>query len=384
MNDSPVDCQSRGVTEPQRDGGPLDFLNGIRPKKEAIKIGFLSVLASKWTILLAIVFFGIIIMVHEAGHFTFAKIFGVKVNEFSLGMGPTLIKKKKGETQYSWRLLPIGGFVSMEGEDEDSTDERAFNNKPCWQRIVIVVAGALVNIILGLIIIAIMLGVTDNLSGTSYVNFFTDNGKQVAEYNGLRAKDKILKIDGKRVYYYTDVPYLLSRDEGSTADLLVERNGKKVEINGVEMPYSKIVMVGVDKTAGTVFKDTFKESVSMFRMVWLSLFDLVTGKYSVKDVSGPVGVVDYVSDAAQESVKTADYTGLLSIMALITINIGVFNLLPIPALDGGRLFFLLIELVRRKPIKQRYESLVHAIGMIILLLFMAAITFKDIYSLIVK
>ena len=207
-------------------------------------------------------------MVHEAGHFTFAKIFGVKVNEFSLGMGPTLIKKKKGETQYSWRLLPIGGFVSMEGEDEASTDERAFNNKPCWQRIVIVVAGALVNIILGLIIIAIMLGVTDNLSGTSYVNFFTDNGKQVAEYNGLKAKDKILKIDGKRVYYYTDVPYLLSRDEGSTADILVERDGKKVEINGVEMPYSKIVMVGVDKTAGTVFKDTFKESVRMFRMDW--------------------------------------------------------------------------------------------------------------------
>ena len=180
------------------------------------------------------------------------------------------------------------------------------------------------------------------------------------------------------------MPYLLSRDEGSTADLLVERDGKRVEINDVEMPYSKIVMVGVDKTAGTVFKDTFKESVSIFRMVWLSLFDLVTGKYSVKDVSGPVGVVDYVSDAAQESVKTADYTGLLSIMALITINIGVLNLLPIPALDGGRLFFLLIELVRRKPIKQKYESLVHAIGMVILLLFMAAITFKDIYSLIVK
>ena len=323
-------------------------------------------------------------MVHEAGHFTFAKIFGVKVNEFSLGMGPTLLKKKKGETQYSWRLLPIGGFVSMEGEDEDSTDERAFNNKPCWQRIIIVVAGAMVNIILGLIIIAIMLGASDNLSGTNYVNFFNDNGKQVAEYNGLKAKDKIIKIDGKRVYYYTDVPYLLSRDEGSTADLLVERDGKKVEINDVEMPYSKIVMVGVDKTAGTVFKDTFKESVSIFRMVWLSLFDLVTGKYSVKDVSGPVGVVDYDSDAAQESVKTADYTGLLSIMALITINIGVFNLLPIPALDGGRLFFLLIELVRRKPIKQKYESLVHAIGMVILLLFMAAITFKDIYSLIVK
>ena len=253
--------------------------------KEAIEIAFLSALASKWTILLAIIFFGIIIMVHEAGHFTFAKLFGVKVNEFSLGMGPTLLKKQKGETKYSWRLLPIGGYVSMEGEDEDSDDERAFNNKPCWQRIVIVVAGALVNIILGLIIIAIMLGVTDSLSGTNYVNYFSVDGKQTAEYNGLRSKDKIIKIDGKRVYYYTDVPYLLSRDEGSTADLLVERDGKRVEINDVEMPYSNIVMVGVDKTAGTVFKDTFKESVSIFRMVWLSLFDLVTGKYSVKDVS---------------------------------------------------------------------------------------------------
>ena len=352
--------------------------------KEAIKIEFLSVLASKWTILLAILFFGVIIIVHELGHFTFAKLFGVKVNEFSIGMGPKLLKKKKGETQYTLRLLPIGGYVSMEGEDEESTDERAFNKKPCWQRIVIVVAGAMVNIILGLIIVAVMISVTEGLSGTNYVNFFRDNGKQVTEYNGLKSKDKILKIDGKRVYYYTDVSYLLSRDEGKTADILVERDGKKVEINDVEMPYTNIVMVGIEKTAGTVFKDTFKESVSIFRMVWLSLFDLVTGKYSVKDVSGPVGVVDYVSDAAQESVKTADYTGLLSIMALITINIGFFNLLPIPALDGGRLLFLLIELVRRKPVNQKYESLVHAIGMVILLLFMAAITFKDIYSLIVN
>ncbi len=360
----------------------IDILNNKR--KGAIIIEILSAVASKWTILVAIIFFGIIIMVHEAGHFTFAKIFGVKVNEFSLGMGPTLLKKKKGETQYSWRLLPIGGFVSMEGEDEDSDDERAFNNKPCWQRIIIVVAGALVNIILGLIIVAIMLGVTDNLSGTSYVNFFNVDGQQVGEYNGLQSKDKIIKIDGKRVYYYTDVPYLLSRDEGKTADLLVERDGKKIELKDIEMPYQNIVMVGVEKTAGTVFKDTFKESASIFRMVWLSLFDMVTGKYSIQDVSGPVGVVDYVSDAAQQSAQTKDYTGLLSIMALITINIGVFNLLPIPALDGGRLLFLVIELIRRKPVKQKYEALVHGIGMAILLLFMVAITFKDIYSLIVN
>ena len=272
----------------------------------------------------------------------------------------------------------------MEGEDSESEDSRAFNNKPCWQRIIIVVAGAMVNIILGLIIVAVMLSITSGLSGTNYVNFFTVNEKKTEEYNGLKAKDKILKIDGKRVYYYTDVYYLLGRDEGSTSDILVERDNKRILLNDVEMPYSAITMVGVDKTVGTVFKDTFKDSVSICRMIWLSLFDLITGKYSVRDISGPVGVVNYVSDAAQASAKSADYTGLLSIMALITINIGIFNLLPIPALDGGRLLFLLIELVRRKPLNRKYESLINGIGLAVLMLLMLAITFKDIYSLIVK
>lgn len=346
-------------------------------------MNILSFISEHWTVLIAILFFGIIIMVHELGHFTFAKLFGVKVNEFSMGMGPKLIKRKKGETSYTWRLFPIGGYVSMEGEDEESKDERAFNNKPCWQRIVIITAGALVNIFLGLIIVAIMLSTTGNYSGTNYVHSFTVDGQKVAEYNGLKSKDKIVKIDGKRVFYYSDVYYLLSRDSGGASDLTIERGGERIELNNVEMPFNTITMLGVDKTAGTVFKDTFKDSISICRMVWLSLFDLITGKYSVKDVSGPVGVVDYVSDAAQTSVKTADYSGLLSMMALITINIGLFNLLPVPALDGGRLVFLLIELVRRKPVNQKYEALVHGIGMVALLLFMAAITFKDIYSLIV-
>lgn len=323
-------------------------------------------------------------MVHEFGHFTFAKLFGVKVNEFSIGMGPKIVSKQKGETTYSWRALPIGGYVSMEGEDEESEDERAFNNKPCWQRIVIVVAGALVNIFVGLIIVAIMLGISDDLSGTNYIHSFNVDGKQVAQYNGLQSKDKVIEIDGKKVFYYSDVAYLLSRDSGKTADVTVMRDGKKVEVNDIEMPYTVITMVGIDKSAKTVFKDTFKESVSIFRMVWLSLFDMVTGKYSVKDISGPVGVVNYVSEAAQTSVKTSDYTGLLTMMALITINIGVFNLLPLPALDGGRLLFLVIELVRRKPVNQKYEGYVHAAGMVILLIFMALITFKDIYSLFVK
>lgn len=342
-----------------------------------------SFIASKWTILIAILFFGVIIMVHELGHFTFAKLFKVKVNEFAMGMGPKLISRKKGETRYSWRLLPIGGYVSMEGEDEASDDERAFNNKPCWQRIIIVVAGALVNILLGLILVAITLGISDDLAGTNYLHSFRVENKQVAEYNGLKSKDKVLKVDGRMVLYYTDVMYLLSRTDGVT-DFTVERDGEKIELTDVKIDASQIIIIGTEKTAKTVFLDTFKQSASICRMVWLSLFDMITGKYSINDVSGPVGVVDYVSDAAQESVKTADYTGLLTMMALITINIGIFNLLPVPALDGGRLLFLFIELIRRKPTNQKYEAWVHGIGMVLLLLFMVAITFKDIYTLFIK
>lgn len=344
---------------------------------------FLSFIASKWTVLIAILFFGIIVMVHELGHFTFAKLFKVKVNEFSMGMGPKLFGKKKGDTQYSVRLFPIGGFVSMEGEDEDSEDERAFNNKPCWQRIVIVVAGALVNILLGLIIVALTLSISDGLAGTNSIHSFNVDSERVAEYNGLKSQDEIIKIDGKQVLFYTDIGYLLSRTDG-TADFVVKRGGEKIELTDVEISPYQITILGVDKTVGSVFKDTFRQSASICRMVWLSLFDMVTGKYSIKDVSGPVGVIDFVSDAAQESVKTTDFTGLFTMMALITINIGLFNLLPIPALDGGRLLFLFIELIRRKPINQKYESLVHGIGMAILLLFMVAITFKDIYTLIVN
>lgn len=343
----------------------------------------LSFISNNWTILVAILFFGVIVMFHELGHFTFAKLFKVKVNEFAIGMGPKLFGKKKGDTQYSVRLLPIGGFVSMEGEDEDSEDERAFNKKPCWQRIVIVVAGALVNILLGLILVAVTLTISDGYAGTNYIHSFNVDSQQVAEYNGLKSQDKVLKIDGRNVLYYTDVAYLLSRTDGK-ADMTIERNGEKLELTDVELAPSQVIILGVDKTFGTVFKDTFKQSASICRMVWLSLFDLITGKYSVKDVSGPVGVVDFVSDAAQESVKTSDYTGLLTMMALITINIGIFNLLPVPALDGGRLLFLFIELIRRKPINQKYEAWVHGIGMVLLLLFMVAITFKDIYTLFIK
>lgn len=353
----------------------------------------LSAIASKWTILVAILFFGIIIMVHEGGHFAFAKLFKVKVNEFSLGMGPKIISRKKGDTAYSWRLFPIGGYVAMEGEDGDSEDDNSFAKKPCWQRIIIVAAGAFINILLGLIIVAIMLSTSsDALSGTSKVNFFYKTAssssaqtEQTANMYGLKTGDTIKKVDGKNVLYYEDVYYLIQRDTNSDGkvDITVNRDGKVQVISGVKTDViNNMVMVGVNRSFVSVVKDTFKESACIIRMVWLSLFDLVTGKYSVKDLSGPIGVVDYVSKAAQASQKSTDFTPLLKMMALITINIGLFNLLPIPALDGGRIFFLLVELIRRKQINQKHEALVHAIGMVLLLVFMVLISAKDIWTLI--
>lgn len=342
--------------------------------------------------LVAILFFGIIIMVHEAGHFSFAKLFGVKVNEFSMGMGPKIISRKKGETAYSWRLFPIGGYVSMEGEDGESDDERAFGKKPCWQRIIIVAAGAVVNIIIGLIIICVILAVnSDELSGTTYVNYFVPESQtekqteKITESDGLKTGDKIKKIDGKNVFYYEDIYYLASRDFDGDGKFTatVERKGEKVTIENVSTDIiSRMIIVGVETTPLTIIKDTFKESVCICRMVYLSLFDMITGKYSVKDISGPIGVVDVVSQTAEASSKAHDYTGLFKILALITINIGIMNLLPIPALDGGRLFFLIIELIRRKPINQKYEAMIHGAGLAILLLFMAAISFKDIWVLV--
>lgn len=343
--------------------------------------------------LVAILFFGFIIMVHEAGHFSFAKLFGVRVNEFSLGMGPKIISRKKGETAYSWRLFPIGGYVSMEGEDEASDDERAFNRKPCWQKIIIVAAGAVVNIIIGLIIICVILAVnSDDLSGTTNVNYFIPENQsavqqteKITQLDGLKTGDKIKKIDGKNVFYYEDIYYLSSRDFDGDGKFtaVVERDGKNVTVQNVSTDIiNRMIIVGVKTTPLTIVKDTFKESVCICRMVYLSLFDMVTGKYSVKDISGPIGVVDVVSQTAEASSEAHDYTGLFKILALITINIGIMNLLPIPALDGGRLFFLLIELIRRKPINPKYEAMIHGIGLAVLLLFMAAVSFKDIWVLI--
>lgn len=358
-----------------------------------LSIDIAAIWGKTWPILIAILFFGLIIAIHELGHFLSAKLFKVKVNEFSLGMGPAIFKKKKGDTQYSLRCLPIGGYVSMEGEDSESEDENAFCKKKWWKKFIIVAAGAIMNLILGLIFVTV-LTCMDDLIGTTQIHSFYENATS-AQY-GLEAGDDIKEINGTAIFSSRDVSYCLQRDDDGIYDFVVDRNGEKVTVEGVQFERKTdengnktiiydFIIVGVEKTPLNVLATAIKDTVSIARLVWLTLFDLATGHYGINDLSGPVGTVSIIADVTSEAVSTgANFDAIIYIMALITINVGVFNLLPVPALDGGRLFFIIIEAIRKKPIPAKYEGFIHAAGLALLLLLMLVITFNDIRNLIIN
>ena len=358
-----------------------------------------SLWGKAWPILLAILFFGLLIMIHELGHFFFAKLFKVKVNQFAMGMGPKIFSFGKKETEYSLRLFPVGGYVAMEGEDEESSNDRAFGQKKVWQRMLILAAGAMLNLILGFFLVIVMFAVTKDLLGSTIIHSFRDDvAVAKSQETGLAARDQILKINGKRVFADTDVFYMLMRDKDGVFDMQVRREGKKVDLKNVtfetEERDGKNTIIYDFKILGYkkedvgflgMLKTAAKESLSLGRVVWLSLFDLVTGQYGMSDLSGPVGTVNIVAQAANvrdEETGKRDFTPMLHMMALISINIGIFNLLPLPALDGGRLFFLFIELIFRKKVPAKYEGWVHAVGLALLMLLMLAVTFSDILKLI--
>ena len=408
-------------------------------------------------IVVAILFFGLIILIHEFGHFIFAKLFGVKVNEFAIGMGPTIFKKQGKETKFSLKLLPIGGFVSMEGEEEYSGDERAYCNQKAWKKMIIIAAGATFNLILGLIV-CFFLVCSEDLVGTNQILQFYEGS---VSSSVLQTGDKIIEIDDKKVFSDYDISFLMQRNGTGHYKFVVERQGERIvledvpfqkrtsgnfsytpecEISSVSAKLKKsglkdgdiilsvngkptengdaliaeiqadtdyiydfeikredetisfyqielatatvfdFVILGEDKNARNVTKSAFGYSLSMGRMVYLSLFDLLRGQYGMSDLAGPVGTISVITDIAEESVESADYTSLFMILAMITINIGLFNLLPIPALDGGHLFFLVIEVIIRRPIPQKYTSLIHTAGLVLLLLFMALISASDLYK----
>lgn len=343
-------------------------------------------LANIWNtvypILIAILFFELIIIIHEGGHFVAARLMKIKVNEFSIGMGPKLIQFKKGDTKYTLRLILFGGYCAMEGESEDSDDENSFAKKKVWQRFFVVVAGALMNLILGFLVIVIMLS-SGSLIGTTEIAKFDEKAVSSAT---LKQGDIIKSIDGMRVYTSTDVTTGLSRSGDDTLDMTVLRDGKtldlKVKFNMEKYEGRNFInmdfwLVGNKKTVGGVIKESFKEWVSFTRMVFLSVHDMIVGKYGLSDLAGPVGTVSVVSTA----VKTSAYS-MLRIMALLTINVGLFNLFPIPALDGWRLFLLIFEGIFKRKLPDKWDWAINAVGLVLLLGLMCVITFSDITKLL--
>lgn len=442
-------------------------------------------------IIIGVLFFELIIFSHEFGHFITAKLSGVKVNEFALGMGPRLFGFKKGETEYSFRLFPIGGYCAMEGEDEDSKEPRAFNNAKIWKRMIIIIAGAVMNILLGFILMFAYTVQADSYSSTtvsqfppnSYIaNCGVQAGDTIVDINGysiwnfrdlqfgiatLNCKD----VDGKSLQIYkqdctnsacrvyselssknelsenqlndlynilsdgcskinlteskTDAKKLLDNvctemygfmniskfdlpviDEKDTrlryaADVTVIRNGEEIKIKDVLFPtyYASeedekegktstafdFYVDGIEKNAGTVLSQTFSNTCSMAKTVWTSLVWLVQGRFSFTDLSGPVGIASAVTQVASQGLESSfgdAVNNILFVMILITVNLGIVNMLPFPALDGGRFVFLLIEGIFRKPIPRKAEQIVNAAGLALLMIFMLVISLKDVWQLI--
>lgn len=333
---------------------------------------------------MAILLFLVLIIIHEFGHFIAAKLLGVRVNEFAVGFGPKLFSKKFGETNYAFNLIPLGGYCAMEGEDEGSTDEKAFCNKSAWRRFLIVVMGAVFNLILGFIIVMLILAPTKTFTTTTIAEFVPN---AVSQQSGLQVNDKILKVDGRTIFSTYDLSYAFTNVDDGKIDITVLRDGKKQllkdvkfdseEYEGMEFLTVDFKVYGEKRTFGTFLKNSVKTAASYTVVIWRSLVDLLSGKYGISQVSGPVGVTVVIANAAKQSLQN-----LLPLMAFISINLGLFNLFPIPALDGGRLMFILYEMIFRKPVPQKYESIVHTIGFVVLIGFMILILVKDVLGLI--
>ena len=376
------------------------------------------------TAIVTILIFLILISLHEFGHFIMAKAVGVPVLEFAIGMGPAIFKKQGKETLYSLRAFPIGGYCKLEGEDTDSDSPDGFANQKLWKRFLVVSAGAILNLVLGFVLFCVIVAMSGPFS--SNVVSSVDERAYVSQ-DGLMAGDEIVKINGNTVRFYQDISlYTSDFQEGSQFEIDVIRNGEKVtitstpsknittfnygedyvevidEINGVsqterkenvEVPEEYVGKTGTieryiigflpvtcEVTAKNLIPQAWNYTLFTTKSIYSALFDMVTGKSGLENVSGPVGVVTVVDEAVKSGPDSV--INVLFIMAMLTINLGIFNLLPLPALDGGRLFFMLIELVRGKPVPPEKEGIVHTIGLILLLCLTVVIFFSDIVKLV--
>lgn len=347
-------------------------------------------------ILAAILIFGVLIAVHELGHFLAAKLCGVRVNEFSIGMGPLLWQRERGETQYSLRALPIGGYCAMEGEDEDTGDAKGFVRQGFWKKVLILAAGSGMNFLAGMVVLLAL------YSGAEI--FYTDQVTGLApEFpyqgeTGLMEGDRIWKVNGYRTYLAGDAKLFLSY-AGDTVDITVLRDGRKIALEDLSRqtytgtdgkPYTGFGLyvgrVGEEAALGSKLRYTWNTALDFVQLVWFSLTQLVTGGASVQDLSGPVGIVTTITEVgSQAETSAAAWRQIFYFAALLAVNLAVMNLLPLPALDGGRIFFLLVDAVSlalfKRKVPEKYQAIVNTVGFVVLMAFMLLVTLQDVSKL---
>ncbi|MCQ2545569.1 MAG: RIP metalloprotease RseP [Clostridia bacterium] len=332
------------------------------------------------TVIYAILIFCLLIFVHELGHFITAKLCGVKVNEFALGMGPAIFKKQKGETLYALRIFPVGGYCSMEGEDEDSDNPRAFNNQPAWQRAIVLAAGSLMNLLTCVILLIIIAF----WSGTATTTIDTVMDGSPAQKAGIVAGDTIVSVDGEEINKWNDLIDAIGFNENDKAEITVERGGKELTLS-TNLEYDREAdrkMIGItpasEHNPGTAITDGIKNTGTMTALMYKVIKQLFTGEVSVKELSGPVGIVYATNQAAKSGLMYVVY-----LAALLSLNLAIINMLPFPALDGGRLLFLVIRLFTGKRVSDETEGKIHFIGICLLFALMIYVTFNDVLRFII-
>lgn len=325
------------------------------------------------TAIAAVFVFLLVVLLHELGHFTVAKLVGIRVNEFAIGMGPQIFKWKKGETEYSLRLLPIGGYVKMEGEDENSDDPRSFNRVSPLARIATVAAGAIMNFVLAIVVLSI---VAFNV-GTPTTTIKEIIADSPAEISGLLEGDKVLSINGIKTTSWNELSGAISSsDYTKDMDVQIIRDNSEMIIKVKPRSEDGRTIIGIipsyEKSVGSSLKAGFDDTKMFVGLMFDFLKGIFRGNVSTDDLSGPIGVIGAIGEAAQSGLLN-----LLYLLGFISVNLGFFNLLPIPALDGSRIVFLLIELIRGKPIDPDKEGLIHTIGFALLITLMLIVTYKD-------
>lgn len=345
-------------------------------------------------IVIGILIFGILIIIHELGHFAAAKAFGVKVVEFSVGMGPRLLKKQGKETLYSLRALPLGGSCLMEGEDEEVQDPRAFTAQRRWKRLIILAAGSFMNFIFGAIVVFILVWQSTAFVGTTITEL--EEAFPLKGENGLMVGDTIVEINGEKVYYIEDYSTFMSLAGGKPVDMTVLRDGEKIRLN--DLPLKRSIMVDgelkygitfnkIDATAGEKVNYATYTTINFVRLVRISLAQIFSGAVGFREVSGPVGIVSTMNQVAQQSQSFgAAIYNLAFLSALIAVNLAVFNMLPIPALDGGRVFFMMItffvEKISRRRINPKYEGYIHTATFMLLIGLMLVVMVNDVVKIV--